>query len=65
MVWLFVEWETNYSNRGFDLYWYLALRNVWERAVLAFVCASISSALFWYWNRGRVQPVRAAGRELA
>jgi ABC-type antimicrobial peptide transport system permease subunit len=51
MVWLPIEWETFYSNRGHDLYWYLSLRNVWEAAVLAFTCASISSALFWYWNR--------------
>jgi hypothetical protein len=65
MTWLFVEWETNYSNRGSDVYWYLALRNVWERAALAFICASISSALFWYWNRYRVRPVPAAERELA
>jgi hypothetical protein len=58
VIWLLLDWETSYSSR-FDLYRYLALRAVWERALLAFVCASISSALFWYWNRARLQPAQA------
>jgi hypothetical protein len=51
VVWMWAEWQFNYSNRGNDLYWYLSLRNVWERAVLALTCASIASFMFWYLNR--------------
>ena len=58
-IWLLVEWEMIYSHRGQDIYWYLSLRIVWERAALAFTCASASSAIFWRWNRTRP----AAGRE--
>jgi ABC-type antimicrobial peptide transport system permease subunit len=65
VIWLAVEWETNYSHRGHDIYWYLSLRNVWERAVLAFTCASVSSALFWHWNRAQVRPLAATEREQA
>jgi uncharacterized membrane protein YkvI len=65
MVWLVVEWETDYSHRGHDIYWYLSLRNVWERAVLAFTSASISSILFWYWNRTPMRPLPPAEREQA
>ena len=54
-IWLLMEWETDYSHRGHDIYWYLSLRSVWERAVLAFTCASVSSALFWHWNRADVR----------
>src|SRR5262249_42719065 len=38
VVWMWAEWRFNYSNRGNDLYWYLSLRNVWERAALALTC---------------------------
>jgi ABC-type antimicrobial peptide transport system permease subunit len=65
VIWLVVEWETDYSHRGHDIYWYFSLRNVWERAVLAFTCASISSALFWYWNRAHVRLPPVAEREQA
>lgn len=51
LIWLIVEWNTNYYSRGQSIEWYLSLRNVWERAILAFVCSSISSYLFWRWNR--------------
>src|SRR5262245_40524517 len=51
LLWLILEWELFYSWRGHDIYWYLSLRNVWERAVLVSTCASISSSLFWFWNR--------------
>jgi hypothetical protein len=51
LVWLTLEWQFNYSNRGHDLSWYLSLRNVWERASLCFTCAGIGTAFFWYWNR--------------
>jgi hypothetical protein len=51
VVWMWAEWQFNYSTRGNDLYWYLSLRNVWERAVLALTCASIASFMFWYLNR--------------
>jgi hypothetical protein len=54
VIWFSIEWSTNYSNRGHDIYWYLSLRNVWERGTLAFICSSISSALFWRWNRGLI-----------
>ena len=50
-VWMAIEWKFNYSNRGQEIFWYLSLRNVWERAALAFVCAAIGCALFWRWNR--------------
>jgi hypothetical protein len=49
IVWLAFEWQ-DFSLRG-DLYWYLSLRGTWQRATLAFACASFGSALFWYWNR--------------
>jgi hypothetical protein len=51
MVWLTIEWQMNRSTWGQDLYWFLLIQNVWEQVVLLFTCASVSSALFWYWNR--------------
>jgi hypothetical protein len=62
VIWLIVEWESDFSHRGHDIYWYFSLRNVWERAVLAFICASISSALSWYWNHAEVLTSPAAER---
>jgi len=56
LLWLILEWKLNYSLRGHDIYWYLSLRNVWERAGLVFTCASISSSLFWCWNRSHAAP---------
>jgi hypothetical protein len=64
VLWLTLEWELNYSNRGHDIYWYLSLRNVWERAGLAFTCASISSTLFWYWNRDQTRVAKRTGTSL-
>jgi hypothetical protein len=57
LIWLYIEWSSNYSHRGHDIHWYLSLRNVWERAALVFICSSISAALFWYWNRHTITPV--------
>jgi len=51
LTWLIIDWELDYSSRGQDIWWYLSLRSVRELAALAFRCSSISSALFWYWNR--------------
>lgn len=51
VVWLAFEWQTNFSHRGRDLYWYLSLRGVWDGTLIAFTCSAIASALFWYWNR--------------
>jgi uncharacterized membrane protein YkvI len=58
IAWLSFEWM-DFSQRGHDIYWYLSLRGTWDRATLAFACASFASALFWYWNRD-VDPVDAA-----
>jgi hypothetical protein len=51
VAWVAFEWHTNFSYRGRDLYWYLSLRGVWDRALIAFTCSAIASALFWCWNR--------------
>src|SRR5262245_10393462 len=56
VLWVTLEWEILYSWRVRDIYWYLSLRDVWERGTLAFTCASISSTLFWYWNRSHAWP---------
>jgi hypothetical protein len=47
-MWLAVEWFDGFSSRGHDVYWYLSLPGTWERAALAFSCAAVGSALFWY-----------------
>jgi hypothetical protein len=64
-AWLVLEWETNYSHRGHDILWYLGLQNVWERAALAWICASVSSVLFWRWNRAGAQHPAVAGRPVS
>lgn len=46
--WLVFEYTTNYSNR-FNINGYLSLKNVWERAALVILCASIS--IKFYYNR--------------
>ena len=51
IAWMTIEWYTSYAFRGNNVYWYLSLRNVWERAGIVFLCASIGSAAFWHWNR--------------
>jgi hypothetical protein len=48
--WLLVDY-IGYFGVRFSLREHLSLRNVWERALLAFVCASASSVLFYVWNR--------------
>jgi hypothetical protein len=47
--WLAMEYLTIYFERV-DLLQYLAIRNVLERAFLAFVCTSLASLVFYYWN---------------
>ena len=51
LFWLTLESQTNYSNWEHDIFGYLSERVVWERAALAFICATISAGLFWCWNR--------------
>jgi hypothetical protein len=51
VLYLALLWVLEYSNRGRDLYWFLSLQHVWVRATLASFFASLSSGLFWSWNR--------------
>jgi hypothetical protein len=45
--WLTLEFFTNYSNR-MNVFEYLSLRNVWERAFLGFLCSSVSATIYFY-----------------
>lgn len=52
IAWLAMEYITNYSNK-FDVAGYLSIRNVWERALLAFLCGG-SSAVFYYSRMNKI-----------
>lgn len=50
-LWLVFEYQVAFMNRGMSFSHYLTLRHVWDRAILAFICATISSSIFYFWNR--------------